>query len=363
MSPKKWKILSYIAVFLFVIQMGYIFTGRIIHEILGVGIFFIIIIHMIQKKAWIQNIKKQPLMTKIIYCLLAIDLIVLLLSALNVSTVIFPFIHLDVLNRDVHKYSAIFGCVLIVFHVGFSLQKKSNKKRRTWIIMIALSCVVFVAGLMGLPYLNRHFKEVNVGFQQVIQGDKVHLTNHRVLTVYFSRVGNSDFEEDVDAVSGASLMKDDETLIGNAQLLAYMVQDCIGGDIAPIETVYQYPSGYGETTKVAMEEFRNHTYPELKQPISVDNYDVVILVYPLWWNTAPNAVISFLKNTEWNGQTIVPIITQGSSGFGTSVEDMREFCQKARMIDGELSIYCEDIPHVRDEITEYFSKLNHNQFQ
>lgn len=46
----------------------------------------------------------------------------------------------------------------------------------------------------------------------------VPMDNRKVLSVYFTRVGNSDFDKDINAVSGASLMLDGETLIGNSQL-------------------------------------------------------------------------------------------------------------------------------------------------
>ncbi len=43
--------------------------------------------------------------------------------------------------------------------------------------------------------------------------------SERILTVYFSRVGNTNFPSDVDAVSGASIMKDGHEIIGNAEMI------------------------------------------------------------------------------------------------------------------------------------------------
>lgn len=79
-------------------------------------------------------------------------------------------------------------------------------------------------------------------------------TGSNILVAYFSRVGNTDFEEDVDAVTSASLNREWGALAGNAQLLAGMAQEVTGGDLFLIETMDKYPSDYGETTDVAAQE-------------------------------------------------------------------------------------------------------------
>ena len=39
--------------------------------------------------------------------------------------------------------------------------------------------------------------------EAAISGDKVSMGDRKVLSVYFTRVGNTDFDKDVNAVSGA----------------------------------------------------------------------------------------------------------------------------------------------------------------
>ena len=39
--------------------------------------------------------------------------------------------------------------------------------------------------------------------------------------------------------------------------------------------------------------------PALKTPIDVNGYDVVFVGYPLWWETAPRVVRTFLKSEDW----------------------------------------------------------------
>lgn len=62
-----------------------------------------------------------------------------------------------------------------------------------------------------------------------------------ILIAYFSRVGNTDFPDNMDAVTSASLLKDGSRLYGNTQYVAAMIQRRIGGDLFLIETGENYP--------------------------------------------------------------------------------------------------------------------------
>ncbi|MBT1176004.1 flavodoxin [Bifidobacterium callimiconis] len=56
--------------------------------------------------------------------------------------------------------------------------------------------------------------------------------------------------------------------------------------------------------------------PALDHPIDVTPYDVVFVGYPLWWETAPRVVRTFLESQDWKGKTIVTFATSGSSVRG-----------------------------------------------
>ena len=86
-----------------------------------------------------------------------------------------------------------------------------------------------VGAIFGLPYVDRWFHTVKVD-KNILHGEKLAVEG-KILIVYFSRVGNTDFPTEVDAVSGASLMIDDKKIIGNAQMIAELVQSIVGGDI------------------------------------------------------------------------------------------------------------------------------------
>ena len=55
-----------------------------------------------------------------------------------------------------------------------------------------------------------------------------------ILIAYFSRVGNTDFPEGVDAISSASLIQKDGEIYGNTQYVASLIEQHTGGELFQI---------------------------------------------------------------------------------------------------------------------------------
>ena len=49
-----------------------------------------------------------------------------------------------------------------------------------------------------------------------------------------------------------------------------------------------------------------------------DNYDTVLIGYPIWWGVAAWPVNTFVKANDFNGKTVIPFCTSASSGIGNS---------------------------------------------
>lgn len=236
------------------------------------------------------------------------------------------------------------------------VQRKKHKK--IYLIAGVVLAAALISGYFFVPYVKRHYIPVSVDMDEAAAMEKADMGERKVLTVYFTRVGNSDFEEDVDAVSSASLMKDKETIVGNSQLLATMVYNAVGGDLYGIQTEKKYPSAYSDTVSVAKEEMDSDedvalsgTLPELSR------YDTVVLVFPVWWGTIPGAVKSFLQSDDMEGKTIYPLITHGGSGAGNSVEDIRKLC-KADVSNDVLEVFDDDVTNAAGAVSEWLKSLH-----
>ena len=73
---------------------------------------------------------------------------------------------------------------------------------------------------------------------------------------------NTDFLDDIDAVTSVSILKDGDELYGNTRYVAAMIQRRTGG-----------------------EGHRNGVRPKLASRVdSMDDYSVIFLGYPIWYN-------------------------------------------------------------------------------
>ncbi|MDE6852758.1 MAG: NAD(P)H-dependent oxidoreductase [Lachnospiraceae bacterium] len=156
------------------------------------------------------------------------------------------------------------------------------------------------------------------------------------LVVYFSRVGNTDFSEDVDAVSSASLRKERSgKLVGNAEVLANDIHDFTGADIHEIQVRDAYPQDYEQTVDRASEERNQNTRPELLNHVdNMQKYENIILIYPVWWSTVPMPVYTFLEEYDFAGKTLVPIATHKGSFLGNSVSDLKQALPQSDVKNG-----------------------------
>jgi len=149
-------------------------------------------------------------------------------------------------------------------------------------------------------------------------------TNKKTLIAYYSRKGNN--------YVGGSIVN---LPIGNTEVIAKKIQSFIGGDLFEIDTVKPYPIDYTETTNVAKDELRKNVRPQLTANVkNMDDYEVIYLGYPNWWNTFPMAVFTFLESYDFSGKIIIPFCTHEGSRIGTSERDIEKLCPKAKVLTG-----------------------------
>ena len=160
-------------------------------------------------------------------------------------------------------------------------------------------------------------------------------SDSKILVAYFSRVGNTVWEDGVDAVTSASLNVVDGAFAGNAQLLAQMVQQTTGGNLFLIQTEDAYPSDYRETINQASVEQADDARPSLSSHVEdMDSYDIIVLVYPNWWGTLPQPLFTFLEEYDFSGKTILPLCTHEGSRMGRSEQAIAQLCPDAVLLDG-----------------------------
>lgn len=64
--------------------------------------------------------------------------------------------------------------------------------------------------------------------------------------------------------------------------------------------------------------------PEISGRVeNMEQYDTVMIGFPIWWYTAPTIIKSFLEAYDFSGKKIALFATSGGSGFGNTVKDLQ----------------------------------------
>ena len=65
-----------------------------------------------------------------------------------------------------------------------------------------------------------------------------------------------------------------------------------------------------------------------------DNYDTVLIGYPIWWGIAAWPVDTFVKANNFDGKTVIPFCTSASSGLGQSGKLLQKEANSGNWQDG-----------------------------
>ena len=81
--------------------------------------------------------------------------------------------------------------------------------------------------------------------------------------------------------------------------------------------------------------------------------DILFLVYPIWWNTIPKAVETFLDSTDTAGVTVYPLITHGGSRQGNCMADMKAAVSEMTISDNFLTVYDDEAVRAKGQVQKW----------
>ena len=64
-------------------------------------------------------------------------------------------------------------------------------------------------------------------------------------------------------------------------------------------------------------------------------YDAVFIGFPVWWYREPSIIDTFAESYDFSGKTIIPFATSGSSGIGSSGDNIGALAKGAKVASGE----------------------------
>ena len=77
--------------------------------------------------------------------------------------------------------------------------------------------------------------------------------------------------------------------------------------------------------------------PEMAEgDAAIENYDTVVIGFPIWWYVAPTIINTFLEKYDFFGKKIILFATSGGSGFGNTIKELQTSAPQAQFVEGKL---------------------------
>lgn len=109
-------------------------------------------------------------------------------------------------------------------------------------------------------------------------------------------------------------------------------------EIVPQEKYTNEDLNYNdENSRVSIEhsdKTKRHVLLEQTVPEDWDEYETVILAYPIWWGVAAWPMDSFVMGNTFDGKIVFPICTSASSGLGDSAKNLKSLSSGGTWNDG-----------------------------
>jgi flavodoxin len=150
------------------------------------------------------------------------------------------------------------------------------------------------------------------------------------------------------------------TRTGNTEKIANYINKATNIEKFKIEPKTEYPSSYDETLTIARNEQSSNSRPEINNPLTdVSKYDIILLGYPLWYSHLPNIVMTQLELLNLNNKKIYPFNTHGSSGIGSSVNDIKNIVSGASVNNG-FPIQQKNVENSKEDVNEWLDNIGIN---
>ncbi len=151
---------------------------------------------------------------------------------------------------------------------------------------------------------------------------------------------NSSVSEPASEPEGSKILVAYFSATNNTEGVAQKLADGLGADIYEIVPEQPYTDedlDYGNSESRSSVEMND---PSSRPAISgsvenMEQYDVVLIGYPIWWGEAPRIMSTFMESYDFSGKTLAAFCTSASSGFGSSDSALREAADNAVWLDGQ----------------------------
>ena len=125
------------------------------------------------------------------------------------------------------------------------------------------------------------------------------------------------------------------SLFQNTKNLALEIAKHTGGTIIELIPDKNYSFDYNTAAKEVRNQIARGFCPKLiSGNQSIDDYQTIFIGTPNWFKTLAPPVMSFLKQHDFTGKTVIPFCTHGGGGFCQIEDDIAKECSKSTILPG-----------------------------
>ena len=128
---------------------------------------------------------------------------------------------------------------------------------------------------------------------------------------------------------------------GVTEKVAEMIAEVSGSDLYEIAPKVPYTTAdlnwMNKKSRSSVEMADKSIRPEMAEgDAAIENYDTVVIGFPIWWYVAPTIINTFLEKYDFSGKKIILFATSGGSGFGNTVKELKPSAPGAEIVEGKL---------------------------
>ena len=140
---------------------------------------------------------------------------------------------------------------------------------------------------------------------------------------------------------------------GSTAKVARIISEAVDGELFRIVPKKDYSKDPDELSLETKKEYQDAARPELLTYIDhIKQYDTIFLCYPLWWNTLPMPVFTFVEKYDFTNIKIVPFCTNDGGGIGFSTRELKDVCKNGEVLSG-YGVKSSEVDSLKDKIIEW----------